>query len=96
MEWPFADPPNTAVFTTIGVVDRQEWIYLVTHDAEDGAWQFHHARDSQPRVAEALVVALHRILKIEPAVAELADLPLGWQAWRESKDAEWIRAPHSE
>jgi len=96
MKWPFADPPNTAVFTTNGILDRQEWIYLVTHDSEDGAWQFHHARDNELRTTEAVVVALHRILEIDPAVAKLADLPLGWQAWRESKDAEWIRAPQSE
>jgi hypothetical protein len=26
-------------------------------------------------------------------LAELADLPLGWQAWRETKDARWTRKP---
>jgi hypothetical protein len=25
----------------------------------------------------------------------LADLPLGWHAWRESRDRQWHRAPKS-
>ncbi|HEY2893168.1 MAG TPA: hypothetical protein VGJ16_03120 [Pirellulales bacterium] len=95
MEWPFSDPPNTSVITTVDVVDRGDWIHLVSHDADDGTWQF-HGHENAPRVEEALVIALHRILDIEPRITELADLPLGWRAWRASKQAEWIRAPLSE
>jgi len=39
-EWPFKDPKNTAVFTTVGVIDRDEPIRRVRDDDDDGAWQF--------------------------------------------------------
>ena len=94
-ERPFLDPPNTAVITSVRILDGQEWVQYVSHDEEDGAWQFHPLQD-HPEMENAAVVALHRMIEIEPRLLELADLPLGWQAWRESKDAEWIRAPQSE
>jgi hypothetical protein len=39
--WPFDDPENTAVFTTQHVLEYGQPIVRVTHDVEDGAWQFH-------------------------------------------------------
>jgi hypothetical protein len=42
---------------------------------------------------EAAVVGLKRMVDIEPRLEELADLPLGWHAWRESKEAPWTRTP---
>ncbi len=41
----------------------------------------------------AVVVSLERMLAIEPRIEELADLPLGWRAWRDSENAPWERAP---
>lgn len=38
--WPFEDPQNVAVFTVRSILDGDDWIYYVTHDEEDGAWQF--------------------------------------------------------
>jgi hypothetical protein len=34
--WPFADKPETAVFTTRGVLERREPIMFVSHDADNG------------------------------------------------------------
>ena len=92
-EWPFLDSPNTAVFTTVPVIDDGAWVHYVTHDDEDGAWQFHHQRTGSPSVKEAVVTSLKRMLVLEPRIAELADLPLGWHAWRDSENAPWTRAP---
>jgi hypothetical protein len=39
--WPFSDPPNAAVFTSKKILDDNDWIQTVTHDEDDGAWQFH-------------------------------------------------------
>ena len=91
-DWPFQDPPNTAVFVSERITTEREWVYYVTHDAEDGAWQFHPHSGPTP-MEEVKVVGLGRVLEIEPRVAELADLPLGWHAWRESHEADWQRAP---
>lgn len=38
--WPFDDPPNRRCYTTVHVLENNDPILLVTHDADDGAWQF--------------------------------------------------------
>ena len=43
-KWPFLDPPNTAVFTSVRILDDEDWVHYVTHDQEDGARQFHPLR----------------------------------------------------
>lgn len=92
-QWPFADPPNVLVFTTVSIADCQTWVHYVTHDEEDGAWQFHPVSNSPPSESDAAVISLAHMLKIEPRIAELADLPTGWHAWRDTPEAPWQRAP---
>lgn len=93
--WPFLDPPNTAVITNVRILDGLNWVQYLSHDEEDGTWQF-HPPNCPPTMKEASVTSLQRILAIEPRIAELADLPLGWHAWRETEDAPWKQAPKRE
>ena len=90
--WPFDDPPNVAVVVNRKIIDGSEWIAYVTHDADDGAWQFHTREAGPPDEADAMVVALRSIVRLDRSVTELADLPLGWHAWRASRNAPWQRA----
>ena len=90
--WPFEDPQNVAVFTVRSILDGDDWIYYVTHDEEDGAWQF-HPRAGPTREQDARVVALRIVMILDPSIGELADLPLGWHAWRESPGRPWVREP---
>jgi hypothetical protein len=46
MPWAFADPSNLAVMTTRQVVNEGKFINFVSHDEDDGGWQFHHATSS--------------------------------------------------
>ena len=87
--WPFADPPNVAVFTSWRILDGKEWISYVAHDEEDGAWQF--LPKSGASMEEAALVLLKEIVDRDPSVKSLADLPFGWCAWREEKDQPWQR-----
>jgi hypothetical protein len=87
--WPFADAPNTTTITTIHVLDGSQPIVLVSHDADDGIWQFLCGTTNDPH--EGRVVGLDCIVDLDPSVAELADLPLGWRAWREHREAPWCR-----
>lgn len=88
-KWPFNDPPNVAVFTNLKIVERTTWIQRVTHDEDDGAWQFHpHGGTAEQ---EASVVGLKTIVEIDPSILSLCDLPLGWYAWRENQTAAWHR-----
>jgi isopentenyldiphosphate isomerase len=87
--WPFEDPPNVAAFTTKRVVLDRRPIVRVTHDADDGAWQFHS--DDVWRTEDAMLVALSKIVELDPSIRELADLPRGWDAVRTSPSNPWTR-----
>jgi hypothetical protein len=86
--WPFDQPRNCAVFTTRQVLDRNQPILHVTHDADDHGWQF---LSSDASKEDAKIVALEEIVAIDPSVLELADLPVGWHASRSSVEEAWIR-----
>jgi hypothetical protein len=91
--WPFTDGRNAAVYTTRDIIEKGKPILLVTHDQDDGAWQF-HAMETVP-TSEARVVALDEIIFRDPSIVELADLPLGWSAIRDSITAQWKQQPIS-
>jgi hypothetical protein len=90
-DWPFEDPPNTAALTTREILEANAPVLLVTHDADDGSWQFLPGGAVTP--AESRVVGLGRMCGRDPTLRELADLPEGWQAWREQPGAVWQRSP---
>ena len=89
--WPFEYPPNMAVFTAASILDGTAWIALVMHDDDDGNWQFLPNFEQAPPDDAARIVALAEILRRDPSLAELMNLPEGWIAWRESPAAAWTR-----
>ena len=90
--WPFPDPPNLAVIVNRKILYRGEWIAYVSHDDDDGGWQFHTDEPGPPNESDAAVVGLGKIVELDQSIAELADLPPGWHAWRESRASAWQRA----
>lgn len=93
MEWMFAEPKNVAVFTSSHVMRDGKPILYVSHDAEDGAWQFHSGDVVSEE--EAMIVALDEVVEFDLSISELADLPLGWCARRKSQSLDWMRLPKS-
>jgi len=91
MTWPFDDPPNVAVFTTKSIAFGRQPVLLVTHNEEDGAWQFLPGGGAG-HLKDAALVSLREMIERDGTLAELADLPVGWRAWRESPDSPWLRA----
>jgi hypothetical protein len=87
MPWPFSDHPNTALITTRQVLEGAP--VLLTHDADDGGWQFLCGTIDDP--SDARVVGLGRICGRDRSLLELADLPEGWQAWRQASGLAWTR-----
>lgn len=71
--WPFEDAKNTAVLTTSKVVYEGELISYVTHDDEDGMWQFLSA--SGASFSTAMVVGLESMIQHDKSLIELSDLP---------------------
>jgi hypothetical protein len=90
--WPYDQPRNCATFTTRQVLDGSEPILLVSHDEDDHGWQFIGTSDAS--MADAKLVCLEEIVRLDPTVLEVADLEPGWQALREVVDGSWTRRPH--
>ena len=91
--WPFDQPRNCATITMRQVIDGSEPILLVSHDAEDHGWQFIGTSDAS--MADAKLVCLEQIVRLDPTVLEVADLPPAWQALRERVGGKWSRRKHT-
>ena len=89
--WPFDQPRTCAVLTLRSIAFDDAPILLVAHDAEDHGWQFLGLDGADE--ADVAVVALEEIVAIDPSVLEVANLPPGSSAWRESRSAPWQRSP---
>jgi hypothetical protein len=88
-DWPFDQPRNGATITLRSIVLEGAPILYVSHDAADHGWQF---PDGKPiDMANAALVGLGEIVSHDPSVLQLADMPPGWSATRETKDSPWIR-----
>ena len=87
--WPFTDPPNVATVTVRQIVREGHPILIVVRDEQDGGWQF--LSGGSFHVEDSMVVALKTMVQLDPTLLSLADLPLGWEAWRETKEHPWVR-----
>ena len=88
-DWRFADSQDTEVVTLERVLRGDSSLVLVTHDVEDGGWQF---LDGEHVFEEdGATVLLGEIVQFDPSLLELADLPVGWYAWRAAPDRPWQR-----
>jgi hypothetical protein len=78
-----------AVFVCSHIFSNDSPILLVCHADED--WQFlcgEAHEGEKPRV-----VGLGHLVDRDPSLRELMDLPLDWEAERDTQDSQWRRAP---
>jgi hypothetical protein len=87
--WPFDQPRDCAVVVTREVLERSEPILHVTHDSDDHGWQFIGC--SEGTSENGRVIALHEVVELDPSVLQLADLPVGWRAVRDTIAHPWKR-----
>lgn len=87
--WPFDDPPDTPVVTLRRIVESNSPILVVTHDADDGLWQFLDHGDFEDE--EAVSIDLKELVLLDPTLAKLGDLPEGWVAYRDGRFSDWQR-----
>ena len=73
MKFPFYDAPNTATITCCHILENGEPILYVSHDEDDGMWQF-------------LCGKAH---DLDNSVGILKDMPCGYYAERKAQDDEW-------
>ncbi len=90
--WKFPDDPHTISYLSQSVDAGIEPVTYVSHDVDDGAWQF--LGDSMAGDAEPVISCLHHPIDKDPTLTELADLPLGWWAEREAPGKPWVRNQH--
>lgn len=92
-DWPFDQAPNVAAVTCQSVLDGAP-ILLVVHYSDDDSWAF---LDGGPIDAEdSRVVGMGTIVRLHPSIVEIATLPPGWVARRDSAAAPWMRAADPE
>ncbi len=88
-DWPFDDPENVATMTVRQVTHDGQPILLVVRSADDGMWQF--LTGGPISMADAMIVSLRGVFRLDPTIGELADLPLGWTAERSAPGQPWQR-----
>lgn len=86
-DWPFDQPPNCAVITLHRIVDGSSEILYILHDEDDHGWQFLDGGDVSEE--DAAVVSLAHVVKLDDSVKEVANIPPGARAWRESVSSPW-------
>ncbi len=80
---------DAQVFVSPKVDEGRAPITCVTHDLEDGAWQF-LANDGLTN-AEPRTRPMSWVIEQDPSVESLTDLPLGWVATRPDPQSPWER-----
>lgn len=90
MKKQFKESLQSVVFTSKFVIENSSPIVRVVHH-EDGAWEFWGKEVMTER--EIMLISLGQIVKIDPSLFELADLPIAFSAVRRSKDNSWELIP---
>lgn len=86
----FDESLNLAVFTSKFVILENKQIIYISHEIEDGCWQFLSNDEFENFEEVAMIVSLEEIIKLDETVLEVADLPLGYYATREKIGDKWI------
>lgn len=90
MAWPFPVPPDARVVVSKRTVDAAAPVRAVAHHS-DGGWSF---VDGGPAAEKDLAVAhLWHVIRQQPELVALGDLPPGWRAWQAEPDQGWERGP---
>jgi hypothetical protein len=87
-DWPFDQGPNVAAITSDAVLKGAP-VLSVVHYSDDHSWGFTVGLNTQTE--DGRVVAMKTIMRLDPTVAEVADLPPGWKAQRTSVGSPWVR-----
>ena len=91
----WGDSLDVAITTTQEIIDGKQPIVLVIHDEGIGrgwgGWQFLDGESMEER--EPVAIAKEDLLKLDPTIRWVTDLPVGWCAVRDAKDSPWQRRP---
>ena len=88
-QWPFDQEPRVAALTTRQVLEEGFPILQVVHYSDDEDWAFTCGTSNANE--DARLIAMEEAMKIDPTIAEVADLPLGWCASRTHIGGPWSK-----
>ena len=86
----FNESLSTAVLTSKYVMKHASPIVCIAHN-NDGVWEFWGKELIDE--AEIMVVSLGQIINIDPSVLDVADMPVEFNAIRDSKENAWNIIP---
>ena len=87
-EYRFQETENTACIVCDHVLNGKRPILHVTHDAEDGYWQFLCGQDHHEDTI-AKLISLKQATELDSTINELFEMPLGFGAERNSIKDKW-------
>lgn len=82
----FKESLASVVLTSKWVMTRESPIVRISHH-EDGIWEFFGKENITEE--EVIVVSLKQIIDVDPTVLEVADMPMAFNAFRQSVDTSW-------
>ena len=92
--WPFDQARNVAAISTRQVMREGAPILYVAHHLDDHSWTFLDAGVFDTE--DALVVGMGEVVAIDSSLFEIADLPPGWVAVRDTISQVWLRRQDTE
>lgn len=88
-DWPFDQASNGAAITTRQVITDGLPILRVTHYSDDHSWAF--VCGTTDAEVDGRVISMEEALAIDSTLRQVADLPPGWTAWRDTVGGIWRR-----
>jgi hypothetical protein len=85
----FHEGSAATVLCLRSIINEEDPILWAEHD-EDGNWYFFNARTLFSG-EDLCLMPLGKLVRIDPSITELADLPRGWRAWRWSQGEPWMK-----
>ena len=87
VEFPFYDVPNTTSIICCHIIDNGAPILYVSHDEDDGMWQFLCGKTHETE--EAKLVSLKSVFELDNSFGILNDMPCGYYAERKTQNDDW-------
>ena len=91
MTFAFKDAPDTACIICQHVLDRKNPITFISHDEEDGMWQFLCSEDHI--LEDVCLISLAEAFKLDASIGQVADIPCGYAVERKDGLAGWKSCP---
>ena len=92
MKFSFVEKPDTAVITCSHILENKDPILFVSHDEDDGMWQFLCGADHD--ISDARVISLKEVFLLDRTIGVLAKMPQGCTATRSNLCDKWKIEQH--